>query len=67
MSPIDQREAIADAGRNAAQARRRGDEACAQFHTDWARRAARLDKDEREARRVFDDAYRQWNEEHPRR
>jgi len=54
-------ELYAEAGAKAGLARKRKDEANAQFHTNWMRAAIRLESPEYAiaARKAFDDAYRE--------
>jgi hypothetical protein len=53
-------ETYRDAGAKAAKARRWHDETSAQFHSNWASRATRLEKpaDQPAARQAFDAGYR---------
>ena len=53
LNPI---EAYAEAGRKAAEARNDGDEARAQFHAEWFRRARNLEQGD--GRRAANEAYR---------
>ena len=61
---MKQLEAIKEAGRKAAEARRNQDEPTAKFHTDWANKAARLEDDPSAAKQAFQDAYREHNEQY---
>ena len=58
---LNKPEAYVEAGRMAAQARNQQDEARAQFHADWFRRARSLESaaDRAEANRLYDEAYKQ--------
>jgi hypothetical protein len=58
---INKIEVYADAGTKTAKARNCGDEACARFHSDWARRALHLESEayRTECRTAFDNAYKQ--------
>lgn len=59
LNPINQREAIMEAGRRAGRARRNRDESLAKFETDWARKASKYDSDPNEAMRLFRQAYKE--------
>lgn len=56
-------EAYRDAGLKAGTAAKRHDWACRNFHKDWFRRALALESesDRDEARRLFDEGYRDGN------
>lgn len=58
---MTQLNAIIEAGQKAAQARRVSDESAAQFHTNWANKAIRLEENPSLARNAFQSAYREYN------
>jgi hypothetical protein len=50
MTQFNSIAAYAEAGRKAGLARKHGDEACARFHSDWAKRALRLESGDYKAK-----------------
>lgn len=59
---MNQIELIKEAGRKAYSARKQHDEARCRFHTEWARKAARLEENQQDALKAFNEAYKAESE-----
>jgi hypothetical protein len=55
-------EAIREAGEKAGEAMRHQDTACCRFHSEWARKAIRLEDDKEAAQKAFDEGYKSVSE-----